>query len=111
MAGGGLSKKNRPWRGRCRAGYSNTGGPPLPGKRAPCQKNMCCGPTFFLELALCLMFVHGLGWSPVVTACPSKLACYQRSRAPVPQMVIQDAPLQNLLARVRVGTGDWELVQ
>ena len=28
----------RPWRGRCRAGYSNTGGPPLPGKRAPGQK-------------------------------------------------------------------------
>ena len=28
----------RPWRGRCRAGYSNTGEPPLPRKRAPCQK-------------------------------------------------------------------------
>ena len=27
-----------PWRGRCRAGYSNTGGPPLPRKRAPCKK-------------------------------------------------------------------------
>ena len=25
--------------GRCRASYSNTGGPPLPRKRAPCQKN------------------------------------------------------------------------
>ena len=23
----------------CRAGYSKTGGPPLPRKRAPCQKN------------------------------------------------------------------------
>ena len=27
-----------PWCGRCRAGYSNTGGPPLPRKRAPFQK-------------------------------------------------------------------------
>ena len=35
---GGLSNP-RPWRGRCRAGYSNTGGPPLPRKRAPLQKN------------------------------------------------------------------------
>ena len=25
----------RPWRGRCRAGSSNTGGPPLPRKRVP----------------------------------------------------------------------------
>ena len=31
---GGLTNP-RPWRGRCRAGYSNTGGPPLPRKRAP----------------------------------------------------------------------------
>ena len=29
-----------PWRERCRAGYSNTGGPLLPRKRAPCQKNV-----------------------------------------------------------------------
>ena len=29
----------RPWRGRCRANYSNTGGPPLPQKRAPLQKS------------------------------------------------------------------------
>ena len=35
---GGLTSP-RPWRGRCRAGYSNTGGPPLPRKRAPLQKN------------------------------------------------------------------------
>ena len=34
---GGLTKP-RPWRGRCRAGYSNTGGPPLPRKRAPSSK-------------------------------------------------------------------------
>ena len=27
------------WRERCRAGYSITGGPPLPWKRAPCQKS------------------------------------------------------------------------
>ena len=27
-----------PWRGRCRAGFSNTGGPPLPRKRAPFTK-------------------------------------------------------------------------
>ena len=34
---GGLTNP-RPWRGRCRAGYSNTGGPPLPRKRAPSSK-------------------------------------------------------------------------
>ena len=34
---GGLTNP-RPWRGRCRAGYYNTGGPPLPRKRAPLQK-------------------------------------------------------------------------
>ena len=34
---GGLTNP-RPGRGRCRAGYSNTGGPPLPRKRAPLQK-------------------------------------------------------------------------
>ena len=34
---GGLTNP-RPWRGRCRAGYSNTGGPPLPRKRAPLKK-------------------------------------------------------------------------
>ena len=34
---GGLTNP-RPWRGRCRAGYSNVGGPPLPRKRAPLQK-------------------------------------------------------------------------
>ena len=28
----------RPWRGRCRAGFSNTGGPPLPQKRTPPSK-------------------------------------------------------------------------
>ena len=43
MAGGvghtvGLTNP-RPWRGRCRAGYSNTGGPPLPRKRAALQKS------------------------------------------------------------------------
>ena len=34
---GGLTNP-RPWRRRCRAGYSNTGGPPLPQKRAPFPK-------------------------------------------------------------------------
>ena len=34
---GGLTNP-RPWCGRCRAGYYNTGGPPLPRKRAPLQK-------------------------------------------------------------------------
>ena len=34
---GGLTN-SRPWRGRCRASFSNTGGPPLPRKRAPLQK-------------------------------------------------------------------------
>ena len=36
---GGLTNP-RPWRGRCRAGYANTGGPPLPRKRAPLQKKV-----------------------------------------------------------------------
>ena len=34
---GGLTNP-RPWRGRCRAGYSATSGPPLPQKRAPFSK-------------------------------------------------------------------------
>ena len=34
---GGLTNP-RPWRGRCRAGSSKTGGPPLPQKRAPYTK-------------------------------------------------------------------------
>ena len=34
---GGLTNP-RPWRGRCQTGYSNTGGPPLPRKRAPSSK-------------------------------------------------------------------------
>ena len=42
---GGLTNP-RPWRGRCRAGYSNTGGPPLPRKRAPLQKNTYIAPNF-----------------------------------------------------------------
>ena len=36
---GGLTNP-RPWHGRCRAGFSNTGGPPLPRKRAPLQKRV-----------------------------------------------------------------------
>ena len=32
-------KKTRPWRGRCRAGCSITGGPPLPRKMAPLVKH------------------------------------------------------------------------
>ena len=34
---GGLINPH-PWHGRCQAGYSNTGAPPLPRKRVPCQK-------------------------------------------------------------------------
>ena len=36
---GGLTNPH-PWRGRCRADYSNTGGPPLPRKRAPYKKGL-----------------------------------------------------------------------
>ena len=36
---GGLTNP-RPWRGRCRAGFSNTDGPPLPQKRAPYKKSV-----------------------------------------------------------------------
>ena len=43
---GGLTNP-RPWRGRCRAGYSNTGGPPLPRKRAPLQKKKDLRPIVF----------------------------------------------------------------
>ena len=43
----------RSWRGRCRAGYSNTGGPPLPRKRAPCQKK--CDLTKFSIFKLLLV--------------------------------------------------------
>ena len=39
VATGGLTNP-RPWRGRCRAGYSDTGGPALPRKRAPYKKNI-----------------------------------------------------------------------
>ena len=50
----------RPWRGRCRAGYSNTGGPPLPRKRAPLQKKSadltCCIDTKYNQ------YFH-LGWA------------------------------------------------
>ena len=42
---GGLTNP-RPWRGRCRAGYSNTGGPPWPQKRAPLQKSLCREATY-----------------------------------------------------------------
>ena len=42
-----------PWRGRCRPGYSNTGGPPLPRKRAPLQKMQ-----FFHSNILCILCKH-----------------------------------------------------
>ena len=41
----------RPWHGRCRAGYLNTGGPPLPRKRAPCQKKWTAGILFYVLTA------------------------------------------------------------
>ena len=47
---GGLINR-RLWRGRCRAGYSNTGGPPLPRKRGAlskkCRQNLVCLGIFF----------------------------------------------------------------
>ena len=45
---GGLTNP-RPWRGRCRAGFSNTGGPPLPRKRAPSQKKIYESRTILLH--------------------------------------------------------------
>ena len=48
---GGLTNP-RPWRRRCRAGFSNTGGPPLPRKRAPIQKS--CPIDFYLMSSTCL---------------------------------------------------------
>ena len=47
---GGLTNP-RPWHGRCRAGYSNTGGSPLLRKRAPLQKKEF-KPNYFDHLAL-----------------------------------------------------------
>ena len=41
---GGLTNP-RPGRGQCRAGPSDTGGSPMPRKRAPCQKKMLNGKT------------------------------------------------------------------
>ena len=43
---GGLTNP-RPWCGRCRAGYSNTGGPPLPRKRALSSKKVHFSVDFF----------------------------------------------------------------
>ena len=40
----------RPWRGRCRAGYSNTGGPPLPRKRAPYKNRTFLDQSFKLSI-------------------------------------------------------------
>ena len=48
---GGLTNP-RPWRGRCQAGYSNTGGPPKPRKWAPCQKKQKGGKKYFQQVAL-----------------------------------------------------------
>ena len=48
---GGLTNP-RPWRGRCRAGFSNNGGSPLPRKRAPLQKEL----SKFKDL-ICIMYV------------------------------------------------------
>ena len=50
---GGLTNP-RPWSRRCQAGYSNTGGPPLPRKRAPFQKNLTevvLGDSFILSFS------------------------------------------------------------
>ena len=44
---GGLTNP-RPWRGRCGASFSNTGGPPLPRKRAPfSKKESSCSKKFY----------------------------------------------------------------
>ena len=50
----GWSNKPRPWRGRCQAGCSNTGGPHLPRKRAPLQK---MGQN---ESLLCISWMRGV---------------------------------------------------
>ena len=52
---GGLTNP-RPWRGRCRAGYSNTGGPPLPQKRAPLTKKWVC----MVDVKLRIVRIHFL---------------------------------------------------
>ena len=62
------------------------------------------GPTFFLKLAVGLVFGHRLFGSPVVAPGPGVLAGDQGAGAAVLQMVVQAASLQLLSARVGVGT-------
>ena len=62
---GGL-RNPRPWRGRCRAGYSNTGGPPLPRKRAPLQKGrgFIRPPIYPMSPSICSLYGRASGRSP-----------------------------------------------
>ena len=56
---GGLTNP-RPWRGRCRAGYFSTSGPPLPRKRAPLQKRLADGSQIEGDTTLKMLgFVFG----------------------------------------------------
>ena len=70
---GGLTNP-RPWCGRCRAGYSNTGGPPLPRKRAPLQKKIVVS-------AFCICFVSPSKLVLFITESRSYIVILQRSSA------------------------------
>ena len=52
----------RPWRGRCQAGCSNTGGPPLPRKKEPCQKSEFKNIKYIMKIwnvFSCLVLLQG----------------------------------------------------
>ena len=69
------SNKPRPWRGRCRAGYSNTRWPPLPRKRAPCQKKM----AHKLEISLNVKKDPALGIRKLLPGFKAVLRRYVRT--------------------------------
>ena len=93
----------RPWRGRCRSGSSNTGGPPLPQRRAPFTKK-----TFFryypwisqgLYIFSWIFLVHLSDLEPL-SNLPDKLLSPFLCTAPlpyVPQILFTPATIDCLI--------------
>ena len=81
---GGLTNPG-PWRGRCRAGYSIIGGPPLPRKRAPLQKKD--GARTIKERKNHLLLAAGVHpcfdgpWRPLWQPLLALLLCFWRVEA------------------------------